>query len=128
MLHAFRIARYPITNAQYQAFVADGGIRREWQLLDGCRAALEGRVATGPERYGGAFDLPNHPVVSVSVVRGGGVLPLADGAAAQDGRDCTQPGWRRAAAQRGRVGKGGAGTDGRIYPWGNERRSQPGEL
>ncbi len=42
----FRMSRYPITNAQYQAFVKAGG--------------------RGNEKYGGAFDLPNHPVVGVT--------------------------------------------------------------
>jgi formylglycine-generating enzyme required for sulfatase activity len=64
-LPAFLISRYPITNAQFQTFVDDpNGYRNDaWWTPEG----LEWRGdATGPRRFGGVFDLPNHPVVVVT--------------------------------------------------------------
>ncbi|MBN1580088.1 MAG: SUMF1/EgtB/PvdO family nonheme iron enzyme, partial [Anaerolineae bacterium] len=64
-LPAFMIARYPVTNAQYAAFVQDDGYTKKWRDCwtdDGWQWK---RDKTGPRTYGGAFDLPNHPVVGV---------------------------------------------------------------
>ncbi len=62
----FWMARYPVTVAQYEAFVQSGGYaeRRYWTKIrwdDRKR-----RVWTQPARYGGAFEAANHPVVGVS--------------------------------------------------------------
>ncbi|MGD9100777.1 MAG: SUMF1/EgtB/PvdO family nonheme iron enzyme, partial [Anaerolineae bacterium] len=64
-LPPFLISRYPITNAQFQTFVddPDGYSNSAWWT----RAGIEWRGDRGePEKYGGAFDLPNHPVVGVT--------------------------------------------------------------
>jgi len=63
-LPAFRTGQYPVTNAQYMAFVTAGGYqeRRYWT-----EAGWQWkRDRTEPKTYGGAFDLSNHPVVGVS--------------------------------------------------------------
>jgi len=64
----FAISRYPITNAQFAAFVADGGYtearRACWS--DAGWAWRERRRPDGPKQEGGVYDLPNHPAVSVS--------------------------------------------------------------
>ncbi|MGD2178454.1 MAG: SUMF1/EgtB/PvdO family nonheme iron enzyme, partial [Anaerolineae bacterium] len=62
----YGISRYPITSAQYAAFVQAGGYgeRRYWTKT-GWAWREEGNV-TGPEDYGTPFNLPNHPVVGVS--------------------------------------------------------------
>jgi len=62
----FYLSRYPVTNAQYLAFVADtGGNAPEW-LEEG----NEYNVQTGPNDYykglGSALTAPDHPVVGVS--------------------------------------------------------------
>ena len=66
---AFEISRYPVTNAQYQAFVDDGGYTEKWReqcwSVDGWKWKKKENWV-GPRRFGGAFDLPNHPVVGVS--------------------------------------------------------------
>ncbi len=67
-LPAFRISRYPITNAQFQAFVDDGGYREEkfwtetggWKIKE--QKGWNGRRRFQDER----FALPNHPAVAVS--------------------------------------------------------------
>jgi formylglycine-generating enzyme required for sulfatase activity/energy-coupling factor transporter ATP-binding protein EcfA2 len=60
----YYITRYPITNAQFDAFVADenGYRKNDWWT----QAGLKWRGnRTANEKYGGVFDLPNHPVVNV---------------------------------------------------------------
>ena len=59
----YYLARYPITNAQFDAFVNDPeGFQNSqwWQGLAQCDNQKH------PPKAGGAFDLPNHPVVNVS--------------------------------------------------------------
>jgi len=62
--YPYYIARYPVTNAQFRAFVEDPeGYRddRWWT-----KAGLEWRGGrTGPAMVGGVFGLPNQPVVGV---------------------------------------------------------------
>jgi len=58
------IARTPVTNAQFQAFVDDDGYANDdWWSRAGLAWRGERRR---PDRYGGVFDLPNHPVVYVT--------------------------------------------------------------
>ncbi len=61
----FYITRYPITNAQFQAFEDDpnGYAKDEWWTEAGKKWRGE---QTQHEKYGGVFDLPNHPVVGVT--------------------------------------------------------------
>ena len=115
---AFRIARYPVTYAQYEAFLRDGGYTRKWRACwtdEGWR--WKGKRSE-PGRYGGAFDLDNHPVVGVTWYEalafcGWLTQRLRETGELQAGEEVTLPSeaqWEKAAR----------GTDGRIYPWGNE--------
>jgi formylglycine-generating enzyme required for sulfatase activity len=64
--YEYRIARYPITVAQYQAFVDAGGYAEQrWWTESGWRWRQDSDRA-GPEGFGTPFSLPNHPVVGVS--------------------------------------------------------------
>lgn len=58
------ISRYPITNAKFQHFVdaKDGYINNNWWTKDGFKWRGNRKA---PDKYGGVFDLSNHPVVSV---------------------------------------------------------------
>lgn len=92
----YLISRYPITQAQYRVFVEAGGYTEAgrpywttagWQEKGRSRTGSEARWAgaepwTGPRQYGHPFEIANHPVVGVFMVRGGRFLPLADGVAA----------------------------------------------
>jgi len=62
------IARYPITNAQFNAFVKDKGYEKPewWNWSDAAVSWWKKNKRTGPYDYGTPFNLPNHPVVGVT--------------------------------------------------------------
>ena len=72
----YLISRYPITNAQFSAFVGAGGYgeRRLWVEAERAGVWAEGKVKgryddeprAGPYNYGEPVGLPNHPVVGVT--------------------------------------------------------------
>lgn len=62
----YYISRYPITSSQFDAFVQDrenGYDHRPWWTDAGWNWKGERK---SNKKYGGVFDLPNHPVVNVS--------------------------------------------------------------
>lgn len=111
-LAEFTISKYPVTNAQYQAFVHDGGYTEKWQ---GCwtQAGWRWKAELGrrePWRYGGDYDLANHPVVGVSWYE---AVAFCNWLTKKLGRPVMLPSeaqWEKAAR----------GTDGRRYPWGRD--------
>jgi formylglycine-generating enzyme required for sulfatase activity len=90
----FHIARYPVTNSQYQAFVRATGHQApgHWK---------EGRIPT--RKY-------NHPVVSVTWNDAVAFCDWLSRETKQSFRLPTEAEWEKAAR----------GTDGRIYPWGDD--------
>ena len=106
----YRIARYPVTVAQYALFTAAGGYgaRRYWTDA-GWRWREEEKI-DGPEAWGERFETPNHPQVGVSWYE---AMAYCNWLAGKLGFAVTLPTesqWERAARH----------TDGRIYPWGAE--------
>lgn len=67
-VQAFEMSRYPITNAQYQAFVNDGGYTEKWRKCwsDEGWKKKEENDWDAPRRFHDPFGFPNHPVVGVS--------------------------------------------------------------
>jgi formylglycine-generating enzyme required for sulfatase activity len=117
-LPPFRIGLFPVTNAQYAAFVGDGGYTESWRKR-WTKAGWNWKGnSNGPHTYGGAFDLPNHPVVGVSWYEAAafcGWLTERLRSAGELGPDemvtlPSEPQWEKAAR----------GTDGRVYPWGDQ--------
>jgi formylglycine-generating enzyme required for sulfatase activity len=135
--YSYYISRYPVTQAQFQAFVDDGGYQEEsfwpeakaagiWQV-----GKVEGR--SGAKSYGGFFDILNHPVVGVTWyealaycrwltkrLRAWDDMPeplkTLLGTGGESGKRCSialpnEPEWEKAA--RG-------AKDDRTHPWGEE--------
>jgi len=97
-LAAYRIARYPVTVAEYARFVEDGGYANEqhWQA-GGFGERQE------PDEWAEQLAHPNRPVTGVNWFEAAAYAAWAG---------CRLPSeaeWERAAR----------GTDGRRYPWGN---------
>jgi formylglycine-generating enzyme required for sulfatase activity len=75
-LPAYKISQYPVTNAQFRAFVEDKGYQEESYWPEAIEAGnwREGRVErylgggwdNEPYGFGPPFNLANHPVVGVS--------------------------------------------------------------
>ncbi len=115
---SYAISRYPVTNAQYAAFVQAGGyaVPRYW--TEAGWSWRESNEVTGPEEYGTPFNLPNHPVVGVSWYEAVAFCRWLTEELRMEGRLDesqkvtlpTEPQWEKAAR----------GVDGRIYPWGAE--------
>ncbi|MFZ1474651.1 MAG: SUMF1/EgtB/PvdO family nonheme iron enzyme, partial [Anaerolineae bacterium] len=76
LAYGYWMGRYPVTNAQYAAFVAGGGydVRDYWPEAAAADFWRQGEFKgrwddtwrRGPNDYGEPFTLPNHPVVGVS--------------------------------------------------------------
>jgi formylglycine-generating enzyme required for sulfatase activity len=115
-LPAYRISKYPVTNAQYAAFVVAGGYEeRHYWTATGWR--WKGN-RTGPKKYGGVYDLSNHPVVMVTWyeavafchwlterLRETGKVGLGE-----EVRLPSEAEWEKAAR----------GPEGRVYSWGDD--------
>jgi len=124
----YRIDRYPVTNAQFEAFVRAGGYQEEryWQEAiqegywsDGAiKARWDDKPYAAPEDYGEPYNLPNHPVVGVTWYEVVAFCHWLTVVLREQGRlgeseSITLPSdaqWEKAAR----------GTDGRVYPWGDE--------
>ena len=119
----YRISRYPVTVAQYQAFVDDGGYGEErFRTTAGWRWRQSAKIA-GPEDYDPMFQMANHPRVGVSwyeaiafcawLTQELRSLPEDDPAHLPSGLAVSlpnEPEWERAARH----------TNGRKFPWGDE--------
>jgi formylglycine-generating enzyme required for sulfatase activity len=114
----FLISRYPVTNAQFAAFVGAGGYRERRYWTEAWREEKEKYGWTRPRDFGEPFNLPNHPVVGVSWYEAVAFCrwlteQLRQSRKLGASEEITLPTesqWEKAAR----------GTDGRIYPWGNE--------
>ena len=112
-LPAFAIGKYPVTHAQYQAFVTapDGYRDRIWWQEPARLAGREDKPGDG------AWPVSNHPVESVSWYEAvafsrwltARLRRAGDLDAGTEIRLPTEEEWEKAAR----------GTDGRVYPWGN---------
>ena len=137
-LPAYRISKYPVTNAQFTAFVQAGGYgeRHYWTEAAQKEVWSKGQVKAwndddpreGSYDFGDPFNLPNHPVVGVTWYEAVAFClwlteQLRRSEELGDGEEITLPiesQWEKAA--RGGLPPAGGGDRGgaRIYPWGND--------
>jgi hypothetical protein len=106
----YRISKYPITNAQYAAFGSDEGYGKRCRRCWTEAGWEEKGDRREPEKWGGAFDLPNHPVVRVGWYE---AVAFCNWLGAKLGVEVflpTEAQWEKAARW----------TDGRAYPWGEQ--------
>ncbi len=102
-LKTFRMARYPITNAQYQAFIDAGGYREErwWKNLK------------RPDPEGARWSQPNRPRTNVDWYEAAAFCRWLSAQLGYEVRLPTEEEWERTAR----------GRDGREYPWGSTYES-----
>jgi formylglycine-generating enzyme required for sulfatase activity len=125
-LPTYYIARYPVTNAQFRVFVEDpeGYLADRWWTETGLKWRED---REGPEKLGEPFNLPNHPVARVTWYE---ALAFAHWLTEmlRDWEGTPEP-LRRLLRDESYVvtlpseaewEKAARGTDGRIFPWGNE--------
>jgi formylglycine-generating enzyme required for sulfatase activity len=112
-LPAYRIGRYPVTNAEYRQFVEAGGYTEKWH---GCWTAAgwaqKEQVQWTEPRYwrDETLNQPTQPVVGVSWYEAVAYCYWLAKVTGKPYRLPTEAEWEKAAR----------GPDGRIYPWGNE--------
>ena len=132
----YLISRYPVTNAQFAAFVEAGGYRERQYWTEAGWRWKEQEELKGSYDPGEPFNLPNHPVVGVSwyeavaycrwlgerlqvsgfkfqVWCGGQTEPWNLEPETLTVRLPSEAEWEKAAR----------GTDGRVFPWGGEADS-----
>ena len=99
LLSDYWIAKYPVTNRQYAAYMGVTGANKPKHWLDGEFVK----------------ELENHPVVQVSWHHAGDFATWVNGLP-QNGN----PAWTVRLPTEAEWEKAARGTDGRIYPWGNQ--------
>jgi formylglycine-generating enzyme required for sulfatase activity len=106
-LQAYRIGKYPVTNAQFARFVAAGGYEQRAYWTD---AGWEWKgKQNGPARYEEKFNVPEQPVVGVAWHEAVAYCRWLTETTGRRYRLPTEAEWEKAAR----------GTDSRIYPWDN---------
>lgn len=99
-LPTYKMSRYPVTNTQFQAFVADGGYENDkwWEGLQKSDSLPNHRWTEG-----------NRPVERVDWYESIAFCRWLSAKTGQEIRLPTEQEWEKASR----------GTDGREYPWGN---------
>ncbi|MBK6652692.1 MAG: formylglycine-generating enzyme family protein [Zoogloea sp.] len=108
----FRIARYPVTHRQFQAFIDAGGYGQdEWWA----------GLAERPEAIPAQWSEPNAPRETVSWYEATAFCRWLDVQFKTAG--LLPEGWRVSLPTEEQWERAGRGTDGRKYPWEGEFRS-----
>ena len=110
IVEPYRIARYPVTVAQFAVFIEAGGYaeRRWWS--DESWAWREKENIAAPDDNGAKFEVPNHPRVGVSWFEAEAFCRWASDALGTAIFLPSEAQWERAAR----------GMDARKFSWGNE--------
>jgi len=142
--HPYLMSKHPVTNEQYAAFVETGGYRERnyWKKAEAVGVWKEGRIKgfmdDEPRNrsfdFGMPFNLPNNPVVGITWYEALAFcqwlteqLPRAERGFLF--KDITDVSLKSAIASKQLIvrlpteaewEKAARGTDGRLFPWGNE--------
>lgn len=113
--YSYRISRYPITVAQFQAFVTAGGyLDQQWWTPDGW-TWRQAEGVEGPDAVGTPFSWSNHPAIGVSWYE---ALAFTRWLTAQLS---DLKGWVVDLPSEAEWEKAARGEkDARRYPWGND--------
>jgi formylglycine-generating enzyme required for sulfatase activity len=126
------LSRYPVTNAQFDLFVNDpqGYNKKQWWIKAGLERCTD---RTQPLKQGGAFDLPNHPVINVSWYEAYAFTRWLDNRLKVEGSklqvwkenkiesvDFGDGKWQVRLPTEAEWEKAARGTNGLRYPWGDE--------
>jgi len=116
--YSYKAAKYPITNAQYQPFVDAGGYgeRQYWTAAGWAWKEENKRTTAGHESE--PFSLANHPIVRVSWYEAVAYCHWLTEVMREHGK--LAEGWLIRLPTEAEWEKAARGTDGRVYPWGNE--------
>ena len=124
----YLIGLYPVTNAQFAAFVEAGGYQehRYWTEAEAADVWKDGRVKgrwdeeprNRPADFGTPFNLPNHPVVGVSWYEAVAFCRWLTERLRENGE--IGPDQKMTLPTEAQWEKASRGADGRIYPWGKE--------
>ncbi len=107
---AFRIAKYPITNAQFAGFIEWGGYQeRRWWTDDGWEMCVKFGWTAPRDWHDPAWNGADQPVVGVSWYESFAFTQWLTDLTGKPIHLPTDAEWQRAAQ----------GDDGRAYPWGN---------
>jgi formylglycine-generating enzyme required for sulfatase activity len=107
---AFHMSRYPVTNAQFSAFVEAGGYHEKHYWTESGWRWRENEELDGAVEVGEPWNLPNHPVVAISWYEASAFCRWLSERLGYNVRLPSETEWEKAAR----------GTDGRTYPWGEE--------
>lgn len=128
ILPAYRISRFPITNAQFVVFVQAGGYgaERYWPEAKAAGVWKDGQIysqgedepTAGPWPAGEPYDLSNHPGVGVCWYEALAYTRWLSEQWQAEGR--LQDGWAVRLPSEAEREKAARGADGREYPWGAE--------
>jgi formylglycine-generating enzyme required for sulfatase activity len=116
VLPAYRIGKYPLTNAEYARFIEAGGYRAKRWWTEAGWAQRENPWGqnepwTQPGYWDdGRFNKPNQPVVGVSWYEAVAYCHWLSAETGQPYRLPSEAEWEKSVR----------GTDGRRYPWGND--------
>ncbi len=111
ILPEYRIGKYPVTYVEYARFIEAGGYQDKRWWTEAGWTAKEAENWTEPNYWRDSrFDKPNQPVVGVSWYECVAYCQWLSAETGQPYRLPTEAEWEKAAR----------GTDGRVYPWGND--------
>ena len=105
----FWLARYPVTNTQYKLFIEAGGYdKQQWWTTEGWQARQQNKWHEPRYWQDAKWNGAQQPVVGVSWYESMAFCAWAAEGTGEPIRLPTEAEWE----------KGGRGTDGRTFPWG----------